>query len=1340
MRQLIVAILLALTGALATQAAAQQPLRFTQQEQLTFRHLDILDGLSQNTVSCLLQDRQGFIWLGTKDGVNIYDGNEFREPFTADGAHCSYVRALFEDEDGIVWIGSEVGLWRYDPVAEELLPLSRITEGEPSITHPVCQIQSDATGTLWICVDEEGIYRFDPKSRKLELVYDSHQLGRSILCMAFGSNRIWVGTFGGGLFYSDDELRTLQPYTCPDGRNPMPDCSVSRLAFRHGLLYVATEQMGLSAITPRTMEYREVFGHDEEGRRPFVRDIMFQDDDVWMCTENGLYVLNITTGQVQHYFHQGQDAYSLSDNALYCILADRDGGIWIGSYFGGVNYLDTSNRAFEKFYAGRDGSDWHGLRVREIRQDTHGRIWIGTEDEGLNVLDPSTGKVTFVEASNRFRNVHGLCCIGDELWVGTFSNGLHIIDVNTCRQLRSYDCYDGSGLPSNSIFSIIRTRQGEIYLGTMSGVAEYDVRSRRFVMTPGLEGTFVYNLFEDRDGTLWAATYSAGLFVRKAGEEHWKQYLHSDGEARSIPSNMVYGTMQDSRGTHWIYTQQGLCRFDARTETFIPDSLYTVALPKGVVYQLIEDTHGTYWTTTNGGLYRINPATAEISRFTTSDGLSSNQFNYSSSLITEGGTIYAGTIGGMIRFNPNQLVGTRRLPKPVVANVWVFNHRLSPQDDPAVIDRSISFLDRIELASDENTLTLGIVIPSFNTAETHQLKYQLEGFDTGWRYLLTRSERISYAKLPPGDYTLRLAAFDRKNEKEVNETQFQIVIRPPFYNTVWAWCLYFLLLLGLLGAGTYFFRARSRERMLQQMRVFRQNKERELNRAKIDFFTNVAHEIRTPLTLIKAPLDVLLSQKQKFETAVRDDLDVMSLNVNRLLLLVNQLLDFRKMQESKVALRPHLTNINQLVEELNRRFTPAIEAAGRVLLIDIPKDAPVMARVDQEAIIKIVSNLLTNSIKYGESYIKLKLDCDQETFWINVANDGELIPKSERETVFNLFNRANASHVQPGTGIGLSFARQLAEMHGGTLDIVDSDTENIFSLTIPRRLDEETEPDSQPDTNVEAPEFTSLLPSSQREVVLLLVDDNVELLTFMTKRLSANKGYRVLTAEDGVKALQVIDKEYVDIVITDLMMPNMDGLELCSRIKGDVHYCHMPVVLLTAKTEVEDKIKGLEMGADAYIEKPFNMDYLLATVGSLMRNRQQIYNRFTNNPVVPPTSAQGTISKMDEKFLIKLDTLIQANFHNPDFNMDSIVDEMGLSRSAFYRKIKGLSDMSPNEYIRMLRLRKAAQLLVEGDLSVSEICYQVGFGTPSYFSKCFQKQFGVLPKEYAEKHRDNKGY
>ena len=760
-----------------------------------------------------------------------------------------------------------------------------------------------------------------------------------------------------------------------------------------------------------------------------------------------------------------------------------------------------------------------------------------------------------------------------------------------------------------------------------------------------------------------------------------------------------------------------------------------MALPKGVVYQLIEDSNGTYWTTTNGGLYRINPTTAEISRFTTSDGLSSNQFNYSSSLITDGGTIYAGTIEGMIRFNPNQLVNTRRLPKPVVANVWVFNHRLSPQDDPAVIDRSISFLDRIELASDENTLTLGVVIPSFNTADTHQLKYQLEGFDTGWRYLLTRSERISYAKLPPGNYTLRLAAFDRKNEKEVNETQFQIVIRPPFYNTVWAWCIYFLLLLGLLFAITYIFRARSRERMLQQMRVFRQNKERELNRAKIDFFTNVAHEIRTPLTLIKAPLDVLLSQKQKFESAMRDDLDVMSLNVNRLLLLVNQLLDFRKMQESKVELRPHLTNINQLVEDLKQRFSPTIEAAGRVLIIDMPKDSPVMARFDQEAITKIVSNLLTNSIKYGESYIKLQLACDQETFWINVANDGELIPKSERETIFNLFNRANASHVQPGTGIGLSYARQLAEMHGGTLDIVDSDTENIFSLTIPRRLDEENEPDNLPDTNVEAPEFTSLLPSSQREVVLLLVDDNVELLTFMTKRLSANKGYRVLTAVDGVKALQVIDKEYVDIVIADLMMPNMDGLELCRRIKGDVHYCHLPVVLLTAKTEVEDKIKGLEMGADAYIEKPFNMDYLLATVGSLMRNRQQIYNRFTNNPVVPPTSAQGTISKMDEKFLIKLDTLIQANFHNPDFNMDSIVDEMGLSRSAFYRKIKGLSDMSPNEYIRMLRLRKAAQLLVEGDLSVSEICYQVGFGTPSYFSKCFQKQFGVLPKEYAEKNK-----
>ena len=1319
---------------LTIEAPAQQPLHFTRSEQLSFQHLDILDGLSQNTVSCMLQDRQGYIWLGTKDGVNIYDGNEFRQPLTADGAHCSFVRALFEDEDGIVWIGSEVGLWRYDPVAEELLPLSRITRGTTAITHPVCQIQSDTTGALWICVDEEGIYRFDKQAAQLQLVFDSHPLGHSILCMAFGQGRIWVGTFGGGLYYSDDELRSLKPYITPDGRNPMPDCSVSRLDFRHGLLYVATEQQGLSAITPRTMDFRAVFAYDEEGRSPFVRDMMFRDDDVWLCTENGLYVLNVTTGQVQHYRHEGYDAYSLSDNALYCILTDRQGGIWIGSYFGGVNYLDTADRVFEKFYAGRSGSDWQGLRVREIRQDHHGNIWIGTEDQGLNMLDPSTGKVTFVEASRRFRNVHGLCCIGDELWVGTFSSGLHILDAATGRQLRSYDCYDGSGLPSNSIFSIIRTRQGEIYLGTMSGIAQWDVQHRRFQTVPGLEGTFVYNLYEDRDGALWASTYSAGLFVRKAGELGWKQYLHHENQPQSIASNMVYGTMQDSRGTHWIYTQQGLCRFDERSQAFVTDSLYGITLPQGVVYQLIEDAHGTYWITTNGGLYRINPITTEVSRFTTSDGLSSNQFNYSSSLITDDGTIYAGTIEGMVRFNPNQLVKTRRLPKPVVANVWVFNHRLSPQDDPEIIDRSISFLDRIELAADENTLTLGVVIPSFNTADTHQLKYLLEGFDTEWRYLLTRGERISYAKLPPGKYTLHLAAFDRKNEKEVNPSQFQIVIRPPFYKTFWAYALYFLLLLGILFAIIYIFRARSRERMLQQMRDFRQNKERELNRAKIDFFTNVAHEIRTPLTLIKAPLDGLLSQKQKFETRERDDLDVMSLNVNRLLLLVNQLLEFRKMQESKVELRPHLTNIGQLVEELKRRFTPAIEAAGRVLIVEIPKEAPVMARVDQEAITKILSNLLTNAIKYGQSYIKLQLACNQEKFWINVANDGELISKSDREAIFNLFNRANASHVQPGTGIGLSYARQLAELHGGTLAVVDSDTENIFSLTIPRRMDEESEPDYLQEDKIQSPEFASLLPSKQGEVVLLLVDDNVELLNFMTKRLSANNGYRVLTAEDGVKALQIIDAEYVDIVITDLMMPNMDGLELCQRIKSDLHYCHLPVVLLTAKTEVEDKIKGLEMGADAYLEKPFNMDFLFATINSLLRNRQQIYSRFTNNPVVSTTSSQGALSKMDEKFLMKLDTLIQENFHNPDFNMDSIVDEMGLSRSAFYRKIKGLANMSPNEYIRMLRLRKAAQLLVEGDLSVSEICDQVGFGTPSYFSKCFQKQFGVLPKVYAETH------
>ena len=540
-----------------------------------------------------------------------------------------------------------------------------------------------------------------------------------------------------------------------------------------------------------------------------------------------------------------------------------------------------------------------------------------------------------------------------------------------------------------------------------------------------------------------------------------------------------------------------------------------------------------------------------------------------------------------------------------------------------------------------------------------------------------------------------------------------------------AYVVYGLLALGALVLIRIYHTRRNVRRQQQHIQAFEREKERELYNAKISFFTNIAHEIRTPLTLIKGPLENILG-KQTMDRSIAEDLIVMDRNTNRLLDLTNQLLDFQKIEKERLSLNLARQNVTDIVEETFYRFSSSAKQQHKTFELEAG-EGEIYAQVDREAFIKILSNLMNNALKYSETMIRVGLSVVDDAFRVTVTNDGEVVPPEMREPIFAPFFRHARKDESTGTGIGLALSRSLAELHGGTL-AMDADTElNVFVLTIP--LCRQAAEDSVETASTEDSES---IPDERGDLVweaysVLIVEDNPEMCAFIRRQVS--ESYSVLTAGNGVEALELLEKNYVNVIISDIMMPKMDGIEFCRQVKTDLRYSHIPLILLSAKTNLHSKISGMDAGADAYVEKPFSSDYLLSVIANLIKSRQTLSEAFSKNPLVLANTM--ATSSVDTDFIVRLQEIIQANLSDPEFKINDIAEMVHMSRASFYRKIKGVLDMTPNDYLRLERLKTAARLLRDKRYHINEVCYMVGFSSTSYFAKCFQKQFGVLPKKYA---------
>lgn len=821
-------------------------------------------------------------------------------------------------------------------------------------------------------------------------------------------------------------------------------------------------------------------------------------------------------------------------------------------------------------------------------------------------------------------------------------------------------------------------------------------------------------------------------YCYNVSEKKWKNYLHDENNPKSLPYDKVLSIFEDSHRQIWLTTQGGgFCRFQPDTETFANYNL-SAGLPNDVVYQIVEDKEGFLWLTTNNGLVCFQPTTGMMKVYTTSNGLLGDQFNYRSSFETEDGTIYLGSIDGFIAFNPKNFSENKFLPSIVITDFFLFGKEVYAGEPGSPLEKSITFSDQLVLQSNQNSFSFRVAALDFQAPKTSRIMYKLEGFDTDW-LTVGESPIVTYSNLRYGDYTFRVKVANSDGVWSDDEVVLEVHILPPFYLSIWAYCAYALLIIGCSLQIVVYFKRRSNSKHRRQMEKFEQEKEREVYHAKIDFFTNVAHEIRTPLTLIKGPLENIILKKQ-VDAETREDLNVMKQNTERLLNLTNQLLDFRKTESQGFRLNFAKCNVTEVLKETHVRFTSLAKQKGLEFTLQVP-EKDFYAHVNREAFTKIISNLLNNGVKYAESYVHIFLEVSEadnnNSFRIRTENDGVIIPNEMKEEIFKPFVRFNEKEdgkVTTGTGIGLALSRSLAELHQGTLAMGEGEENNTFCLTLPIVQDMTITLTPEPEAGMDKVSEISAgeVEKKDNRPTVLVVEDNPDMLAFVVRQLS--KEYAVLTATNGEEALQVLDGNYVNLVVSDVVMPVMDGFELCKRIKSDLNYSHIPVILLTAKTNIQSKIEGMELGADAYLEKPFSVEYLQACASSLIQNREKLRKAFAQSPFVAANTM--ALTKADEDFIKKLNEVIQVNYSNPEFSMDDMADSLNMSRSNFYRKIKGVLDLSPNEYLRLERLKKAAQLLKEGENRVNEICYMVGFNSPSYFAKCFQKQFGVLPKDF----------
>ncbi len=1353
---------------------------FAQSPQLKFRHINSQQGLSNSTIEAIYQDNRGFIWFGTRDGLNRYDGYEItvfkNKPADTTTLSDNYIRCITEDAGHNLWVGTSNGLNKFNPYKNEFIQYKHNPKSANGISNNnINSIYRDKQGILWIGTADGCLNRFNASNNTFNHFYYQKPVGTDNYQINYlfedSRNNFWVGTEKGLKLFN----RTTNTFT-PINKvfnqlNDEINYPVNTIQEdKAGKLWLGIENSGLMVLNPNSKTVTRYI-HQQQNAGSLSNDqvkCLLADGkgNIWAGSINGgLNLFNPVNGSFRHYQNEPENVSSLSQRTVSALFVDNQNNLWVGTHRGGVNLYSPRASKFRLFQNESDKNSLSYNDVRAFYEDAQQNIWIGTDGGGLNVYNPLKNSFTHYRYDPSNNNSLGSDAVlnilkdaQQKVWISTWGAGLNCLDERTGKFKRyTNNPADPSSISSNYVQQSFKDSEGNFWVATYyGGLNLFNPQTgkfSRFIDAPGgktkLQGNNIVAISEDRHKNLWIGTDDGGLNCYNLITKTITHYFNNQ---EKLPDLRIIFT--DHNGNVWL-GQAGLYLFKPKENKFV---LFTkkAGLDAEYIKGIEEDSKDNLWISGSNGLTKLNPSTLQTVKYNTADGLQGQEFEANSALRARNGTMYFGGINGFNQFNPLTIEANQFVPPVYITGFQIFNKIMQPDGVGSPLTNDISLTKRIDLSYKQSTIALYFSALNYTSPENNKYAYKLEGLDDNWYYTGTE-RKAAYTNLGPGTYTFRVKAANNDGVWNQVGNTLIITIKPPMWATWW-----FRLLMG----GFIFFTAYQllRFKKKQDLHKIEENKREEMHQLKLQFFTNISHEFRTPLSLILGPLENLLKDSNAIS---RHYYEIMYRNANRLLHLINELMDFRKVETGALTLKTAPGNINSFVQELAEEFEE-LAAQKNIALQVIASPQLANAWFDRQVVEKILLNLINNSLKYtpANGSVKIELLDSLQNFksefgnelvlknsfrasryvYIRISDNGIGISKESIEHLFERYYRITESHL--GSGIGLAFVKSLTVMHKGDIYVYSErheGTDIIIALPINKAdycPDERwTETMQEGGTRLESihmaladfPPTVSHYPAIANNTNgsnyhILIVDDNDEIRAFIRNCLEEQ--YQVSEAIDGNAGLGMAKEEMPDLIISDVMMPGMNGIDFCKLIKEDIETSHIPFIMLTAKTTLNAEIEGIDSGADLYLSKPLSINLLLLSIRNIFEQRRKLKERYQNSHYV--AAHELVHSTKDREFMDKLLHIINAQISNPDLDIDKVCISIGMSRTKFYHKLKELSGQTPNEFIRSIRLKKAIEILTHEDVLLTEVIYRVGIQTQSYFTKAFKKEFGKTPSQYIQ--------
>lgn len=1331
-------------------------------DEIQFTHLTTRSGLSQSTVNSITKDKAGFMWFGTSDGLNRYDGYKFKvyrnvktNPGSIPG---NVIKVLFKDRAGQLWVG---------PLGGGLASYNEKTDSfERYGGGVIYTVYEDRQGNLWIGTFE-GLFIVDRKNKKVisAEIYDPRlKVLKKKLISAIvqdDKNNYWIGT-NQGLYLLSGKQNGLKIFKSGQRGGLTNEEITVLLQDRKGRLWVGTRG-GLNLYNSKISAFNPAYtlGGGNDKTVGGVVNSLFLDTDhsIWIGREDCLGLYNPDNLSFTVFRTDPHDSQSLNHNSVYSVYRDNQQILWVGTYFGGINKYDR-NQAFVSHYKIYDTKNQKSNTnsVTSFGGGIKDELWIGTDEGGLFSWNSRSNTYSQFNISNSgtYKPGHSILSLLRSknkayLWIGTYKDGLFQLNLKT-KKLQEYNIANGH-LKNNSVFAILEDRNGKIWAGTNGGGVSVINPATRFSehfindTTPNsLINNNIRSFVEDKEGNIWIGTYG-GISILNPNSRKFDYFTTGNSH---LSENIIYALFRDTDDNIWVGTMgAGLFLYNKRLKDFVNCS-EKQGLTNVIINSILEDKSGYLWISTSNGVNRFDRKKLTFTNFISQDGIKTNEFNRGAGYVSSNGEILFGSVEGFNIFKPDHIRKNVFSP-PVVITEFQFPNNSVPDGNNEFKRSGPISQTPLYLSHDQSVFTIEFAALSYSAPEKNTYACMLEGFDNDWHFT-GYDKKVTYTNLDPGSYLFKVKAANNDGVWNNEGTTLKIIIKPPLWRTNWAYGLY-TIIIGIIFYCIYF-ELKTREKLKNELLLQKLTSEkmRELNQLKLNFFTNISHELRTPLSLIIDPLrkiredDISLLQIKNLSNLAYK-------SSSRLLNLVNQLLDFRKF-EGSLILEPVAVNIIETIRDVAEAFKD--QASKREIDFSIEfSTAFKTVSIDEDKFQKILINLISNAFKFTPNGGKIRMlsatyrdETGNGQLEIEVQDSGPGIPEAYKLKIFDIFFQIQHTprFGMESSGIGLALVRELVRLHNG--EILEQGKEGegaLFVLKIPVREESartasfliqhnEQLPKFSVDCELEKQEHLKGSSILDKKPLILLIEDNDEMRTYLRNTLELD--FAVIEAANGKEGWQKTLFSHPNIIVSDVNMPEMNGIDLCKKIKLDKRTTHIPIILLTAVGDEVTQISGLEGGANDYIVKPFNSKILISKIHNLLTFKDILKNTYQKQ--VDIQVKEMNIESEDDKFVEKLINVVNTNISNSNFSVEELSSMMAMSRVALYKKILSITGNTPIEFIRKIKLQKAVQLLEKSKLSIASISYEVGYSNPNYFAKVFREEFNMLPSEYIASFTKNR--